>query len=83
MPSPCIYAGWLPSWKLSWLSVHLQGTFRTPPSPAQPHGLGGTKRIYGQSIESETELPNFPIYQKCLKLSKAPGMGGGLHELMK
>ena len=80
MPNPCIYAGWLPSWKLSWLSIHPQDVSRTPPSPAQPRGHGGAQRVHGQSIERETKLPTFPIHQKCLKLSKAraPGTGGGL-----
>jgi len=77
MPNPCVYAGWLPSWKLSWLSVHPQDVSRTPPSPAQPHGHGEAEGIHSQSIERETELPTFPILQKHLKLSRARASGTG------
>lgn len=58
MPNPCIYAGWLPSWKLSWLSTHPQDISRTPPSPVQPHGHRGAERIHGQKHREGNQATN-------------------------
>lgn len=64
MPNAPIYAGWFPSWKLSWPSVHPQDVSRTPPFPSQPYGHKGTQKIHGQAIKRETELATSPIHWK-------------------